>query len=920
MSLAGLVACSLGGCGSADQTTAAGTGSGSEPEPGLEVQYSGCAAVLTGPVCVLGANRELRLWVRSAPSATIRFSPLSGQQPIAEPAAEGGYRYSLQLTPAARRLVLTAKAAGAGQRRWILRVRDDGLPDFWQASQAALRQGDCASILEPLAARANDERTQAAQGRPWALSLLARCAFRRGDLAAAERYLSQAAPAHARFGHQLQSIKDTTALVWAITRSEDRRDEARRWLQTLEVDRHGSAEGRYLVHYFRGTFALNAGDLRESITQLKLAADQAARLGDARQQLTADSMLAMQLRRAGRPQEARSLMDRWQALPPELPACERGDFLSNRAWLDLLAMEANETPSQDPTVRLEQARQAYLDGSCSRDQLINTFVNLALAHLHAGDHARADHALEQVRDHGRGDGQVRLRVSLWQQDVEARLAIAEGNAERALTLYEALARLAEQTSTPTARWRASVGRALALESLGRWDGALEAYADAERQAEADLLLVPVQSGRELFLAQRQGVTQRHLDLLLRMGRERQALALARRARARALRSLSFDVQLDSLSSPAREEMRDALAELATERAALLADLASDWNRSQQEIDQLAPQRAASRQRQQALLDRAMAVLDTDQLDLSELPPVGADEPMLVYHRLEQGWAAFGAVGDTLVVERLQCVDGALSELPGDRLGDCLLAPFRDLLLPARGMQVLATGALRGVDVHALSFDDQPIISRWSITYGLDLPIRVGDSSVESAKRALVIGDPHGNLPSARHEVKAVTEQLRALQGWSVRSLRGRDATLAQVLAQLPDAALFHYAGHARYSGVSGWRSGLLLADDAEMGLADILALPKTPAVVVLSGCETGRSAPGPLESLGIAQSFLLRGSRTVLAAMRPVDDELALAVVERFYSHWLQGMAPADALRRTLLTVREQQPQADWASFRLMER
>jgi cellulose synthase operon protein C len=114
---------------------------------------------------------------------------------------------------------------------------------------------------------------------------------------------------------------------------------------------------------------------------------------------------------------------------------------------------------------------------------------------------------------------------------------------------------------------------------------------------------------------------------------------------------------------------------------------------------------------------------------------------------------------------------------------------------------------------------------------------------------------------------------------------------------------------------------LPLAESSELTLGDVLALARAPRWVVLSGCETGRAgAAAPAESLGLAQAFLAAGSRSVLAAVRPVADDTAAALVDGYYRAWSPVTPVAAALRSAQLALRARDPRADWASFRIVER
>ena len=183
-------------------------------------------------------------------------------------------------------------------------------------------------------------------------------------------------------------------------------------------------------------------------------------------------------------------------------------------------------------------------------------------------------------------------------------------------------------------------------------------------------------------------------------------------------------------------------------------------------------------------------------------------------------------------------------------------------------------------------------------------------------RALVVSDPLEDLPAARSEAEQVIEVLTAA-GSSPTHLSGAAASGPAVRQGLAGVHLLHYAGHAFFAD-TGWESALPLADGTRLAVGDILALPSVPSTVVLSGCETGRTAEVDVESVSLAHAFVAAGAQRVIAAVRPVDDTLAAQLSVTFYHHWLDTGDAALALRRAQGDLRVHEPNADWAAFRLI--
>jgi len=259
----------------------------------------------------------------------------------------------------------------------------------------------------------------------------------------------------------------------------------------------------------------------------------------------------------------------------------------------------------------------------------------------------------------------------------------------------------------------------------------------------------------------------------------------------------------------------------------------------------------------------------------------------------------------------------------EALAAALLAPFRDEIGRARRLAVVASGAARAIDVHALPWDGAPLVARLPVVYPIDHAAAAdpGDGDA-GAMRALVVGDPTSDLERARAEIDGVSRALAGSGSWRVRVLRRRDATGSRVRQELSDATLFHYAGHGRYAGRDGWESALPLADHGELTVADVLALPRAPRRVVLLGCETARSSADAAEGgagLGLAQAFLVAGAEEAVAATRDVDDAVAGAIAEGLYA----GDAPRRGLDESLRAAQIaawRAGTAGWSALRVLVR
>ena len=864
----------------------------------LRVEYAGCSRVLEGPVCIPRPNRQVVLWIAGAPAAPV----FTGAKSLGPPAdVQGGQRHRLELEEGATRLHVAA-----GARAWTLAIGPRN-PPAWSAEVDKLLRARQLDQAEALLRRTVDSGPADERGR--ALSALARVTMQRGEREQAAELLRRAVQDHRASGRISDHVNDATVLIFTLLNSTRDLDEARRVLAALPADRSVPADAAYLSGYYSGLLAQTTGDLRTAVRRLSDAAQQAERVGLDSLQRTAELVLAASLQELGRQEDAQALVERLvNDAPKDLPRCERAEILLTLGWNRLLVREAGGAgPGAVPV--LEEALAALGEGCPTLPSVEASLqLNLALAHLQEGDPRRARARLAAAA----AAKSRSLRDASWQKDLEGRLELAEGRADRALRRYQELDQLAEATLYWGAHWRAASGRAQALQALGRGDEALAAYARAEELLNADSVQVPVQDGREAFVAGREAATRRHLDLLLRAGRTADALALARRSHARVLSALSLGERLASLSPEKRRAWDGALSEYRRKRDALAAEAADDWKLPADRLLRLREQRADTRAQLDELLDTSLALLGPRGLEL-RAPREG--EALLAIHPLPEGEAVFLADSAGVQAARLDCL---AVRNDASRLGACLLGPFAGRIRAARQVTLLPFGRAGEIDIHALPFDGAPLVAGRPVTWTVDLPAPAPRTS--EGALALIVGDPRGDLPAARQEARAVESVLGSAGRWRLERRDGTNARDAEVRGLLARVDLFHFAGHAEFTGRGGWDSALPLADSAGLTIADILSLERTPRWAVLSGCETGRSSRKAGESLGLAQAFLIRGSQAVVATSRPVSDQASALLVEGFYRQWSAGVTPATALQQAQLALRRSDAAADWSAFRLLER
>ncbi|MGH3434895.1 MAG: CHAT domain-containing protein [Sciscionella sp.] len=148
-------------------------------------------------------------------------------------------------------------------------------------------------------------------------------------------------------------------------------------------------------------------------------------------------------------------------------------------------------------------------------------------------------------------------------------------------------------------------------------------------------------------------------------------------------------------------------------------------------------------------------------------------------------------------------------------------------------------------------------------------------------------------PGLRHAEVAV-RGLRHRYGGTL--LAGKRATTAAALSTMDGASLAHIAAHGRFREDQPMFSSLTMAAGALYG-HDLARLRSAPRCLVLSACESGRSAVDTGNRLlGLSTVLLARGTSSVIASVLPVPDAEAAALMRTLHALLHNGSPPATAL------------------------
>ncbi len=875
------------------------------------VEFDGCTQLYSDARCALQSGAALDLWIGVDDPTELVLTLGTRRVDLAtQSIARDGGRL-VRLEPAALPTTLRLRRT-ATDSAVLFQLSIDRLPEYALDAevQALVDRGDTAAAIARLRA-ALIERPEYEHGL--ILSRLARAQTRANDWTQADADFLAAIRAHEAVGRVSAAVSDRSALSFHYLNRGGDLAAAARLLDGAPVLIAGDARSRTQLDSRRGFAARLAGDLTVAEHFYSEAMQRAHRFGDSQREAVARTGLAQTWAEIGDFTRAvETLTAISDSAMQQLTVCDRARLHNTRAWTLLLALEAG-TALGDPLPDLEAAR-SLLNTQCAflGNDRSNVEVNRALAHVQRGDTQGARAALTAAHAL---NVPLPANQSAWILEIEARIALAEGDARAALAAYRALDKRAGALLLFDAQWRAALGAAEAERKLGQTDAAIE---DLQR---ADILLgdyvreLPALEWRALFLARYESLPKHLVEALLDRGRVEEAWLVARRYRNEPLRQVQRLARIGALDPEAQAQWRDVMSRYQQLRMRLDDAAAQDWQLSAQQLDATHAAREVSRLELRALVARAAALgSESDAVPDMSISP--NDELSLLYFPLTRGWAAFSFDQSGLRATRIGALDLSAEsvELSGE-----LLEPFRVELLRATKLRVMAYGPLLDLDFHRLLWNGQPLGASMRVVYAADLPLIITDTRPE---HVLLVADPAGNLPAARDEIAHIERTLRQHKpDVLIERLQGQSASAAAISDALTRATVFHYAGHTARSEDADANIGFALAEGQRLELGDILMLKHAPSVAVLAACDSALSvARTPAQALSLAHAFLARGSQQVIATTRPVDDFESAKLTAALHRLRAEGMPIDQALGEAQRHLLLAQPDSDWSAFRMYTR
>ena len=164
----------------------------------------------------------------------------------------------------------------------------------------------------------------------------------------------------------------------------------------------------------------------------------------------------------------------------------------------------------------------------------------------------------------------------------------------------------------------------------------------------------------------------------------------------------------------------------------------------------------------------------------------------------------------------------------------------------------------------------------------------------------------GRLPFATVEANWVSNILQATP------ILAEQATKSAILMRIMNSKVIHLATHG--SATAGFLAFASMTPATQWESVDsssVLLYPEevekldiSPALVVLSSCDSGRGEVKADGILGMARAFILAGDQAVLTTLWRVPDESACMFMQFFYQYLVDGLSGSEALQKSTLSLR----------------
>ncbi|MCG6983471.1 MAG: CHAT domain-containing protein [Deltaproteobacteria bacterium] len=573
-------------------------------------------------------------------------------------------------------------------------------------------------------------------------------------------------------------------------------------------------------------------------------------------------------------------------------------------------------------------------------------IGLAKVYMALGDYRRALAAIRR--------GQIKRRAILakfvlgqefftfWElptEYIKNKCLLETGEITAAKAGYDQLLQMAQTRQNGDLYWLILSDRARIAVAEGDREKAINLYIAAVEVIEQQRSSINTEASKIGFVGNKQDVYAHLVEQLVEDSRFEEAFEYTERAKARAL--------VDMLAS--KRDFQGGKSADTTRLNDLLEEL------EKVEMDSIVEKPEASSQHQAAVRGIMVEIKDkisetnpelaslvtVNPPDLSEIqrliPP---DETLIEYFGTEDKLFAFVVTHEGVQGLKLEATgwekeinefrktlmlrDSKEFKASGQTLYGELIQPLESMIA-SKNLTIVPHGALHYLPFNALCSNKGFLIDNYTIRVlpsGTVMKFLKG-SNEGQAGSILAFGNPNlGNpiydLPGAEKEAIAITREQP-----NSKLFTGEQATETSAKRFGKHFRYIHFATHATFDAEKPLTSGLLLAADGEndgmLTVGELYDLRLNADLVTLSACETalGKVANGD-DVVGFTRGFLYAGARSIVSSLWKVDDQATSILMQEFYKQ-LQGKDKREALRTAQMKVKNTYNSHPyfWAAFQI---
>lgn len=677
----------------------------------------------------------------------------------------------------------------------------------------------------------------------------------------------------------------------------------------------------FYQNYYQGALYTYLGDLRKAEKHIKNAIQIATAFNFNEKILDADFLYSNILVESGRITEAIEIRETILSKANKYDDnCKKVIYLDGLAWAQLQQIDSlygvKENTSIDPLSSLNQALSIAESHCPERKSMhVNILLNLAMAHLLDNKIQSAKQLIEKV-DAMKVPLSYRQKLDLL--EMQGKLSLLDKNSNKALHSFSQLLKYSESTKYSIFMIKALVGLAETYQLLDENHAAREHYARATDLIFGHSLGIPVTASQPNFISKLSRFSKKYVDFLYQTNRIDEALQVTRRFRAGWLQDLFQLSQIHSQKLSKNPVWLSTLSKIRKVRSAIINQQSISWTLPQNQLLQSNIELKEKEQELAQLFDLAISLVnETSTTEYAGYANPKPNELFLFFYPVENGWLGFAKAERSLKSHFISSHHS--SSLSPENMAQEWITAFEGEIESNDILKVYPFGILKNVDFQALVFQNELLLSRKSIHYGVDLSHKkITQVKQTQVSRSLVVANSLGDLRETELEANQIIQITKPFN-WENNLLTTSQTKFTRIKNQLQRSQHFHYAGHVFDNKTSTSQYLLPLADNTYLDSNDIIILERAPKWVVLSACNSAKNnSTVNTESLGLAQAFIMSGSKQVIASSRPVLDKHTRTLMTKFYQHWTESGDFAESLRTAQLNLIRNQPEADWLAFRIL--